>query len=528
VWTGDPARPWAQALAVRGPLVSAVGADAEVRRHAGPRTEIVDLGGRLVTPGFNDAHLHLLVLDEADLDGAASVAEFQDRLREYAKAHPERPWITGRGWGYGAFPEGGPTAALVDAVVADRPVFLADRDGHSALANTRALAAAGVTRETPDPENGVVVRGADGAPTGLLKESAMRLVGSHVPEPTEDEQYRALRLRLDQAASFGLTSAQNASAIPTSLLERALAEGALKVRLYVSLPMRADLPPDELARYRDLRARHQGPLLKFGAVKGFLDGVIDARTAAMLAPYTRGGTGQLNWTDEALAKTVAFYDREGFQIRLHACGDRAIRQGLDAIEAAAAANRTTGRRHRIEHAEVPDPADIPRFRTLGVLASTQAYFASPDQTTLENYAPLLGPERASRANAFGRFDAAGVRQAFGSDWPVFPMRALYGMYAAVGRRTPGGTPAGGWFPENRIPVEAALAHFTRDAAYASFEEDLKGTLAPGRRADFVVLSEDVTAGPPETLLSARVLLTVMDGRDTHREPGPWPAPPSVH
>ena len=523
VWTADAEHPWAQALAVRGPLLAAVGTEAEVRLLVGPRTEVLDLAGRLVTPGFNDAHMHLLVLDEADLDGAASVAEIQSRLREYARAHPERPWVTGRGWGFGAFGGEAPTAAHLDAAVSDRPVYVRDRDGHSAIANRRALALAGVTRETPNPEDGEVVRGADGGPTGLLKESAAGLVGRHVPPPTEEEQYRALKLRLDQAASYGLTSIQNASTIALPVFERVMAEGGLKVRVYASLPLKADLPAEELARYRGLRETHRGPLLKFGSVKGFLDGVIDASTAAVLEPYTRGGTGHLNWTDDELRRTVAFYDREGFQVLLHACGDRAIRQGLDAYASAAQANHTHGRRHRIEHVEIPDLADLPRFRALGVIASTQAFFASPDQTTLENYAPLLGPVRASRSNAFKLFDDAGAVQAFGSDWPVFPMRALHGMYAAVTRRTAAGDPPGGWYPENRISVEAALRHFTRDAAFASFDEAVKGTLTAGRLADFVVLSEDVTSGPPERLLSARVLLTVMDGRDTHREPDAFPA-----
>ena len=523
VWTADAEHPWAQALAVRGPLLAAVGTEAEVRLLVGPRTEVLDLAGRLLTPGFNDAHMHLLVLDEADLDGAASVAEIQSRLREYARAHPERPWVTGRGWGFGAFGGEAPTAAHLDAAVSDRPVYVRDRDGHSAIANRRALALAGVTRETPNPEDGEVVRGADGGPTGLLKESAAGLVGRHVPPPTEEEQYRALKLRLDQAASYGLTSIQNASTIALPVFERVMAEGGLKVRVYASLPLKADLPAEELARYRGLRETHRGPLLKFGSVKGFLDGVIDASTAAVLEPYTRGGTGHLNWTDDELRRTVAFYDREGFQVLLHACGDRAIRQGLDAYASAAQANHTHGRRHRIEHVEVADPADLPRFRALGVIASTQAFFASPDQTTLENYAPLLGPVRASRSNAFKLFDDAGAVQAFGSDWPVFPMRALHGMYAAVTRRTAAGDPPGGWYPENRISVEAALRHFTRDAAFASFDEAVKGTLTAGRLADFVVLSEDVTSGPPERLLSARVLLTVMDGRDTHREPDAFPA-----
>jgi predicted amidohydrolase YtcJ len=224
------------------------------------------------------------------------------------------------------------------------------------------------------------------------------------------------------------------------------------------------------------------------------------------------------WTQEELNEAAALYDREGFQIQLHAIGDRAIRMALDAFEHASRANGTSGRRHRIEHAEVPAPADLPRFRSLGVVASTQAMFANPDKTALENYAVLLGPERTARANAFARFDAAGIVQAFGSDWPVFPMEPLRGLFCAVTRMTPEGTPAGGWHPENRISAEAALRHFTADAAFANFDEGVKGTLTPGKLADFVVLSEDVLKAPPERLLEARVLLTVLGGRDTFRSP----------
>jgi predicted amidohydrolase YtcJ len=220
-----------------------------------------------------------------------------------------------------------------------------------------------------------------------------------------------------------------------------------------------------------------------------------------------------------LDAAVALYDREGFQILLHAIGDRAIRMALDAYERAALANGTRGRRHRIEHIEVPHPADVPRFASLGVIASTQALFANPDKGLLENYAVVLGPQRSARANAFKRFDDAGALQAFGSDWPVFSMEALRGIYCAVTRTTPEGAPAGGWHPESRIGVEAALRHFTRDAAYASHDEDVKGTLAPGKLADFVVLSEDILAGPPERILKAKVLLTVMGGRDSYRAPG---------
>lgn len=521
VWTGDEERPRAAALAVRGERLLAVGTDAAVRALAGPRTEVVDLKGRFVCPGFNDAHLHFLVLETVDLAGAESVEEIQGRIAEYAKAHPGSPWIAGRGWAYGAFPGGMPHKRLLDAVVPDRPAWMTGYDGHTGWANSRALRAAGIDRETKDPEHGVIVRDEAGEPTGVLKEAAMGLVRKLIPPPTDEERYRALKKRLDQAASYGLTSVQNASfpAAELPVYERVMAEEGLKVRFYWALPFQKDLPASDLARYRALREKYRGPLFKFGAVKGMVDGVVEARTAAMLEPYEGGGgTGLLNWTAEDLNRTAAFYDKEGFQIFLHAIGDKAIRMALDAYAHAARMNGTAGRRHRVEHVEVPSPADIPRFRALGVVASTQALFAHPDRNTLEVYAPALGPDRASRAMAFRLLDDAGAVQAFGSDWPVFSMETLKGIYCAVTRTTPEGSPRGGWQPHLRISAEAALRHFTKDAAYASFDEADKGTLAPGKLADFVVLSDDILASPAERILKAKVLLTVMGGRETYRDP----------
>jgi predicted amidohydrolase YtcJ len=518
VWTGDSRHPRAQALAVAGDRLLAVGSDAEARALAGPATEILDLGGRRVVPGFNDAHLHFLVLDQADVTDVADVAELQERVRAYAAAHPAAAWIRGRGWGYAAFPDRMPHRRYLDAVVADRPVLLSERDGHMALVNTRALELAGITRETPDPEHGVIERDAAGDPTGELKESAMGLVRRHMPDPSSEELYAALKLRMDQAASYGLTSVQNASPIELEVYERLLAEGGFKVRVYAALPFEKTPSAEKLARARALREKYPGPLLKFGSVKGMLDGVVDAKTAAMLEPYVGGGTGIPMWTQQELDAAAEVYDREGFQILLHAIGDKAIAMALDAYAHAARVNGTSGRRHRVEHVEVPRAQDLPRFRALGVIASTQALFANPDATTLGNYAVLLGPERAARANAFKRLDDAGAVQAFGSDWPVFSMEALRGVYCAVARQTAEGGPSGGWYPENRISVEAALAHFTRDAAYASFDEGEKGTLAAGKLADFVVLSDDILQEPPERILRAKVLLTVMGGRDTWRAP----------
>jgi predicted amidohydrolase YtcJ len=519
IWTADARRPRAEAIALAGDLVTAVGTNAEVRRFAGPSTVTVDLRGRFVAPGFNDAHLHFLFVETADLSGALDVAEIQGRIRAYAAAHPERPWVTGRGWAYGSFPGGMPHRRLLDEVVSDRPAFMVGYDGHTSWANSKALALAGITRDTPDPEHGVIVRDESGEPTGVLKEAAARLVRRLVPDPSDAERYEALKKRLDLAASYGLTSVQNASFNTADLpaYERVLAENGLKVRFYSALPLVKDIAPEALARYKEMRAKYVGPLFKFGAVKGFVDGVVESNTAAMFDPYTGSAArGDPLWTQEDLDRVVAFYDREGFQILLHAIGDRAIRMALDAYEHAAKLNGTSGRRHRVEHIEAPARVDIARFKPLGVIASTQALFATPDQNALEVYAVALGPDRASRAMAFRSLDEAGATQAFGSDSPVFSMEVLRGIHVAVTRTTPEGTPAGGWQPQERISAEAALRHFTRDAAYASFEDQRKGTLSAGMLADLVVLSEDIVAAPPERILKTRVLLTVMGGRDTYR------------
>jgi hypothetical protein len=518
VWTGDHDFPRAEAFAVRGGRFVAVGSSEEIRRLVAPGTGVVDLGGRFVAPGFNDAHLHFLVLDEADLADVVDLAGLQRRVKEHADATATAAWVLGRGWGYAAFPDRVPHRRYLDAVVPDRPVFVGERDGHMALANTKALEIAGITRATPDPEHGVIERDAAGEPTGELKEAAMGLVRRHIPEPGPEELYAALVRRMEQAASYGLTSVQNASEIELDVYERLLAEGGFKVRVYAPLHLEKQPSPESLARHRALREKYRGPLLKFGSVKGMLDGVVDARTAAMFEPYVGGGTGIPMWSQEDLDAAVAAYDREGFQVLLHAIGDKAIAMALDAYERAARANGTSGRRHRVEHVEVPRPQDVPRFRELGVVASTQALFANPDATTLGNYAVLLGPDRAERANAFRRLDDAGAVQAFGSDWPVFSMEARRGIYCAVARQTPDGTPAGGWYPESRISAEAALSHFTRDAAYASFDEKLKGRIRPGLLADFVVLSENILEPPPERILRTKVLLTVMGGRATWRDP----------
>lgn len=534
IWTGDDSHPTAQALAISEDKILAVGSNLEIRALKATNTTVVDLKGHLVVPGFRDSHLHFPgpSINSVSLDGLGTLDVFQNRLTEFGKSHPKLSWITGSGWGYSIFPNQAPDKKYIDAVISDRPVYVSERDGHMGLANSKALALAGITRNTPDPPNGHIMKDVSGEPTGELKEAAQDAIYSLIPPESEQEVYETLLQHMNEAAADGLTAVQNASWSPKDqpVFVKALAAGALKLRFRFApmiLPvdggapkehdLKTPLTAEDLKFYKELRDAFQGPLIQFGSVKGVLDGTVDARTAAMFEPYVGGGTGIPFWEQDDLNKTVALYDREGFQVLLHAIGDKAIYMALNSFEYAAKTNGTTGRRHRVEHGEVPRLSDIPRFKELGVIASTQALFANPDETTLQNYAVLLGPERASHANAFKLYDDAGAVQAFGSDWNVFDFAPLKGIYCAVTRLTPEGTPKGGWYPENRITVEAALRHYTRDGAYASFDEKATGTLTPGKLADMVVLSNDILTVPPAEILKTKVLLTVMGGKDTYRD-----------
>ncbi|HEY7161553.1 MAG TPA: amidohydrolase [Acidobacteriota bacterium] len=518
IWTGDKTKPWAQAMAISGEIISAVGSDAEIMKVKAPNTQVVNLNGRFVSPGFNDAHMHFLVRDQVMIEESDNLQTIQKKLAEFAKANPKATCILGQGWGYAAFPDKKPDKKYFDAIVSDRPVILDERDGHMTLLNSKALEMAKITRDTPDPPQGRIVHDSNGEPTGELQEKAQNLAEHLITPPTTEENYKELKKLLDVAASYGLTSVTNATFQEDNLpaFDKVLAEGGLKIRFYRAVTLKKDVTAEDFAYYHSLSKKYPEKLMKFGAAKGFVDGVVDAQTAVMFEPYTTGKNGIANWTQEELNATAVKYDREGFQIMLHAIGDKAIAMALDTYEYVAKTNGPRDRRDRVEHIEVPRLSDLPRFKQLGVIASTQALFANPDKTTLENYSPLLGPDRASHANAFKLFDDAGAVQAFGSDWPVFSMEVLKGIYCAASRKTPEGTPPGGYFPQHRISVEAALHHFTVDAAYASFDEKVKGSLTPGKFADFVVLSENILDPPVERVLKTKVLLTVMGGKDTFR------------
>lgn len=522
VWTGDTLRPSATAIAIRGERIVAVGSDAEILALAGDSTAVEDLQGRRVIPGLHDAHWHFPTRRTADLVGAKDAVEIVARLQRFAAEMPADAWITGRGWTPDMFPRNTAHRQYLDAAFPDRPVLITDRDGHQALANATALRLAAVSAETRDPTDGLIVRESNGAPTGLLQESAMGLVRRLLPAPSELEVYRALREQMLRASSLGLTAVQMAgatNATEDSAFARTIAEDSMRLRFRIAVPFTEAATDSVLAAYAARAQRETGPYLRFGIAKGMLDGTVDAGTAAMLEPYAGGqGTGLPMWELTPLVNTLARYDRAGLQVELHAIGDRAIRLALDAFDSVAVRNGPRDRRGRIEHLEVPHPQDLPRFKQLGVIASTQAIFATPDATALQNYVPLLGPARERRAMPFKALDDAGAIQAFGSDYPVFPMDPLLGIYTAVTRQLPDGTPRGGWVPEQRISVERALRHYTWGSAYAAYREHELGVLAPGYYADLVVLSEDILVPDPQALLRAKPVLTMLGGRAVHRAP----------
>jgi predicted amidohydrolase YtcJ len=458
-----------------------------------------------------------LGLRKADLSGATNVEQVQAAIGAFAKANPEAKWVVGRGWTYMMFPGGLPTRQQLDAVVADRPALMTAYDGHTSWANTRALELAGVTRSTRDPEGGVVVKDPKtGEPTGVFKEAAQGLVRKLLPQPTREDKVRAIADAIAEAHKVGVTSVELADGSPEDLVlfEQVRRAGGLTLRVYMALDVDTPFTEADADRLQQAwRAHPDDAVLKTGAVKLFIDGVIESHTAVMLAPYANEPTtGKPLWSQAEFERVVAMMDRRGWQVWTHAIGDGGVRMTLDAYEKAAAANTAParGRRHRIEHIETIDKADIPRFGKLGVIAVQQPFHGTPD--SLAVWTANIGAERASRGWAYGSIRAAGGRLAFGSDWPVVPMDPRIEIHTAVNRTTASGEPAGGWVPGERIPLTAAIEAYTSGAAYASFDEARKGTIAPGMLADLVVLSNDIFAAPPERFLDARVAATIFDGR----------------
>ena len=525
IWNGLENQPTAEALAIRGNTILRVGTTSAVSALSGPQTQAVDLGGRLVMPGFNDAHIHFLGgaqgLNEVDLTGAKSVAEMARRVAEFARKNPDVAWITGAGWEYNYFPDKLPHRRDLDAVVKDRPVFLRAYDGHSAWANSKALELAGVTRATKFEGFGELVRDAAGDPTGALKEGAQGLIRRLIPEPTRAQKLEALRRGLKLAASLGITSIQNAngSAEEFALYEELLQRGELTLRASLALSVGPQLGNERLEQWVKLRDQYVAhPRLRANAIKFALDGVIESYTAAMLEPYSNNAqtSGKLSWPVEAYREKVTQLDKLGFQLYTHAIGDRAVRTALDAYENAQRVNGRKNTRHRIEHIETVAAADIPRFAKLGVLASMEPIHADP--ATVEVWSNAIGPDRTRRGFAWQQLLRGGARLVFSSDWPAsISVDPLRGLHVAVNRRTPEGYPPGAWLPQERLPVAQALRAYTSAGAYASFEEGIKGSLQPGKLADVIVLSQDLFKVDPMQIHAARVVLTVFDGKVIYKD-----------
>lgn len=521
VYTADGGDPTAEAVAVRGNQILRVGSEREIMRLRRPQTLVIDAGGGAVLPGFNDVHAHPidagLALEGVDLLDAASVEEMQDRIAAWAGTHPEELWIRGRGWTYDAFDENGPTRQQLDRIVRDRPVRLLSADGRDAWVNTKALQLAGIARD-----------GRNGDGTGLLRGSATERVERLVPAPTRAERARALRTAIARAHEYGVTSLQliGGSVQDVELFDEALRDRAWAMRIYSALTVR---PPLDAATADALDAiwKQHGddPLFKTGAISVTLDGPIDTGDAALLDPYAgRGdGRGEPRLTPAQLQRIVMSMDARGWQVMIDANGDRAVRMALDAFQAAVEANDrpARGRRHRIE-VELVDPQDVPRFDALGIIAAMQPYAATREMAPLGWWSRQLGADRAARGWAAATLASAGAKLAFGSGWPAGPIDPMLALHAAVTRTRPDGTPEGGWHPEERLTLEAAINAYTSAAAWASFDEHRKGMIKPGMLADIVVLDRNIFEEPPSALASTTVDFTIFDGkvvyrRDKHRD-----------
>jgi hypothetical protein len=533
IYTVNAKQPWAEALAISGDTVLAVGSKAIVDAFRGPNTRVIDARGRLVLPGLTDSHIHLVegsrTLTQVDLNGTTSIAEVQKRVKEFAEAHPKANWIQGRGWSYYIFGETGlPDKKYLDEVVPDRPVYLVAFDGHTSWVNSKALAVAGITRDTPNPASGWIVKDAEGEPTGAMKEGADDLIGNQV-RATREEQLAALRLGLREANRVGLVRvdclANEQSVVDDmrniDLYDELLKNGELTVRMLVSSYA---WPPAfteaQIAALEKAKQQYHSEWLSAGVAKFYLDGVIESHTAAMLSPYSDDPTqiGKLWWEEDQYKQAVAALDKRGIQIFTHAIGDRAVRLALDAYEESAKVNGTRDMRHRIEHIETITAQDIPRFGKLGVIASYQPLHAEPTDDTLKVWTRNAGPDRASRGWTWQSVAKSGGRLAFGSDWPVVTLNPWYGVQNAVTRQTLDGKPEGGWIPSERVSLEQAIEGYTLGAAFAGHRETSEGSLEQGKLADLIVLDQDLFKIAPREIHKTSVLLTMVGGKIVHESP----------
>ena len=521
--TVDTSLPRAEALAVKGDTIAAVGSYRDIKKYIDKKaTKIIDLQGKLALPGFIDSHVHFVygghALMAISLDGVTSVEEIQRRVQEKVKSKNEGEWITGRGWDQEILPgKKWPTKELLDQVAPNNPVSLSRICGHCTLVNSYVLRISGITRDTPNPPGGLIVKDpVTGEPTGILHEKAADLIKRPPLSGREshDQDKQAVVLAMKEAARYGVTGVHDLDG-KIGVFKELLDEDALTVRVYAGVELISSA--QKLLEYKEWKQRlmDDDHLLRFGVIKGFIDGSLGSSSAWLAEPYPNNPStsGIPVMTQEELNNMVALSDKENFQVAIHAIGDRGVNVVLNAFEEAAKRNGQRDARHRIEHATAILPGDVPRFSASGVIPSVQPVFGpSYGQTIQSFFEDRLGKERAKNTNIWRTLAQAKARLAFGTDWPVESLNPIEGIYSAVSRKSISDRAGGAWLPEESISVEKAVEFYTLGSAYASFEEDIKGSLQKGKLADIVVLSKDIFTIPKEDLLSTEVVYTILGGK----------------
>jgi len=531
IWTGESDSAFVQAIAINGNKITEIGDDDKIKKLIDSKTLVIDLKKKLVTAGLNDAHIHFLmgsmILSSADLLSTTNLGEMKKSLLAYAEQHRDKLWITGRGWQYGFFEGGMPNKKYIDSLIPDRPVYLSAYDGHSGLANSKALALAGITRDTKFSGFGEIVKDANGEPTGAFLEGAQSLVSKVIPKATEEEQLNALRNGMKYAASLGITSAQNANGNVEefNLYKKLRDMNELTMRFSLGFNVGLKTTEKDIAEFIKIKNETQNsPWLKGHAIKFMVDGVIESHTAVMLDPYSdlpvNDRAQKKNWNipPQSYRDLVVKLDSAGFQLYTHAIGDLGVRESLNAYEYAAKINGVRDRRPRIEHIEQVQADDIPRFAKLGVLPSMQPIHADPG--TVDVWSRAVGEERLPRSFAWQSLLNSGAILIYGADWPAcISLDPMRGLHNAVNRRTTTGNPAKGWVPDQRISLQNALKAYTVNAAIGSFDEKQKGKLIPGFLADLVVYSQDLFSIPSMEIHKTKVILTMVDGKEVFRREG---------
>lgn len=519
VFTGDEARPWVSALALRGDRIAAVGADDDVAPLIGPRTEVIELHGRTVLPGLHDAHVHPLGAGREQqgcpLSEAKSVDDILARVRACDASRPGDGWIVGRGWDLSLFPQANPHRRLIDGAVATRPVYLEGADGHSGWLNSAGLTKAGITKETPNPSQGVIERDADGTPSGTVREAAVALVEDQLPEPSLDEDLRALRWAVEQLHRAGITSIMDAGVDERRLesYRRLADEGSLRLRGVACVVVEPADADAALAKARALRSRFVDLPLSPSCAKIFLDGVLEGETAALLDPYLDrpGHVGTLNATQAQLDLTVARLEADGFAVHMHVIGDGAVRVALDAYRAATAINGKPGRHRTLAHLQLVHPEDVGRFAELDVAVNAQSLWAFPDSYIRDVNLPQVGQARVDRMYPWGSLYRAGASVVGGSDWPVTTVDPLDAVEVMIRRQDPAMADGPVLGKGEGLPLEVALRAYTTEAARLLGHEQEVGALRAGARADLVVLDRTLSAERAAEISDAAPWLTMFDG-----------------